>query len=261
MEDIKIYNKKKVFENEISWIVSDDIRKFTEMAVELLPEYFFETPASSTGKYHPSYSLGDGGLVRHTKAATAIANNLLVLEQYGCFSQDEKDMAIAAIILHDGLKSGLEKQTYTLAKHPLLIAEYLSGNKDLMSLMKQPDVFLGLLRTHMGEFNRDFKTNEEILPKPQSPLEKFVHLCDYLASRKYLIFEFEDYYKPENFVSQEIPEMIQKIIKVCKEKISSGIDKNILYGLIADINGGNKNPNSIDKVEVAKEVLKKLSES
>jgi hypothetical protein len=37
----------------------------------------------------------------------------------------------------------------------------------------------------MGMYNTDFKTKEEILPKPASKLQNLVHLCDYLASRKY----------------------------------------------------------------------------
>ena len=45
--------------------------------IELLPNYFFEVPASSTGKYHPEFALGDGGLIRHTKVAVRIAYELL----------------------------------------------------------------------------------------------------------------------------------------------------------------------------------------
>ncbi len=65
---------KDCFEKEIDWIHSQAVREFAKYCVNNLPEYFFTVPASSSGKYHPSYALGDGGLVRHTKAAVTIAH-------------------------------------------------------------------------------------------------------------------------------------------------------------------------------------------
>ena len=59
---------RDTFEKEIGWIHSEKIAKFATYCVNNLPAYFFTVPASSSGKYHPSYALGDGGLVRHTKA-------------------------------------------------------------------------------------------------------------------------------------------------------------------------------------------------
>ena len=35
-------------------------------------------------------------------------------------------------------------------------------------------------------------TKEEILPKPKDKYQNFVHMCDYLASRKFLDIKFED---------------------------------------------------------------------
>lgn len=48
-----------------------------------------------------------------------------------------------------------------------------------------------LITTHMGQWNTDYKTKEEIMPKPSTKAQSFVHLCDYLASRKFLEFNFE----------------------------------------------------------------------
>ena len=49
----------------LATIVNDDIRKFAEVLVDGLPDYIWHVGASSTGKYHPAYSLGEGGLMRH----------------------------------------------------------------------------------------------------------------------------------------------------------------------------------------------------
>ena len=85
-------NKKDVFKKEYTYITNDRYRENAEKLVELLPDYFFKVAASSTGKYHPLFSLGDGGLVRHTKAAIRIAKELLDNNSIGHkFTSDEKD--------------------------------------------------------------------------------------------------------------------------------------------------------------------------
>lgn len=70
------------FNKEIALIKNKSIRDFASICIQFVPKYFFEIPASSSGKYHPSYALGEGGLVRHTKAAIAIAQEFLKLEMY-----------------------------------------------------------------------------------------------------------------------------------------------------------------------------------
>ena len=44
----------------------------------------------------------------------------------------------------------------------------------------------------MGPWNTDYLTKEEILPKPKNKYQNFVHMCDYLASRKFLDIKFEN---------------------------------------------------------------------
>ena len=66
--------KTEQFKTEIGYIKNLRYQENIKILVELLPDYFFEIPASSTGKYHPSYALGDGGLVRHVKVAVRIAH-------------------------------------------------------------------------------------------------------------------------------------------------------------------------------------------
>ena len=74
--------KTETFEQELSLIQDAERRLFVSRCLENVADYFFEVPASSTGKYHPEYSLGRGGLVRHTKAAVKIANNMLQLNMF-----------------------------------------------------------------------------------------------------------------------------------------------------------------------------------
>ena len=55
-------DKTRVFAKELLLIEDKYIRETTEKIITELPDYFFRTAASSTGKYHPKYALGDGGL-------------------------------------------------------------------------------------------------------------------------------------------------------------------------------------------------------
>ena len=101
--------------------------------LDKLPEYFYEIPTSSTGKYHPSFSNGEKGLVRHTKAAVRIAKELMDNEALTNFNQNEKDLIIFSLTVHDGLKSGKIKSQYTAFDHPLLISNFLKENENTIS--------------------------------------------------------------------------------------------------------------------------------
>ena len=127
-------DKVKTFEKELEYIVDDNIKESAKTMIELLPDYFFHEAASSTGKYHPSYALGDGGLVRHTKAAVRVAYELLSDPAIGDkYTRSEKDVVIMSLILHDGLKRGLKEEKYTRFDHPILMANYVLENKDKLS--------------------------------------------------------------------------------------------------------------------------------
>ena len=184
-------NKTEVFKNELFWIGNSDIRSFVSEQIDRLPDYFFEVAASSTDKYHPSYALGEGGLVRPTKAAVAIAKDLLGLEMYGKYSAEDKDIILAALILHDGMKHGTAGGKYTVATHPTEMADFIQADCAKKLGEETCDKLYSAIAAHMGQWNTDYKTKKEILPKPQTAIQKFVHQCDYLASRKYLEVNFD----------------------------------------------------------------------
>ncbi|MEG0826653.1 MAG: hypothetical protein RR404_04215 [Bacilli bacterium] len=183
----------KVFENEYKYIENKEYLHNLKILIELLPEYFFKVPASSTGKYHPSFSLNEGGLVRHTKAAVKIAYDLLNDDVIGnIFNQSEKDLMIISLILHDGLKHGLIESKYTVFEHPLLVSEFIKNNKEKLTLNDNDLEFITTtISSHMGPWNTN-EYSDVILPLPKNKYQKFVHMCDYLSSRKYLDIKFMD---------------------------------------------------------------------
>ena len=191
---MKKTDKIAVFKTEINYVKDSNLREDLKVLIGLLPDYFFEVPASSTGKYHPAFSLGDGGLVRHTKAAVRIANELLNNNTVGSkFSLHDKDLIIIALTLHDGVKSGMEHSQYTKFDHPLLASKLIMENKDKVS-MEVDDLrkVCSMIESHMGEWTYDNYHKKEVLPKPRTAEQRFVHMCDFLASRKFLDIKFLD---------------------------------------------------------------------
>lgn len=186
-------NKQKQFERELRYIKNPDILEAAKYLLDHLPDYFYEIPAASTGKYHPSYAQGEKGLLRHTKAAVRIAVEMLNDPSIGNKYQDrEKDLMILALLIHDGLKLGREKSKYTKVEHPLLVSQFVKEEQANLHLKESEIAFLcSVISSHMGPWNKDFDGNE-VLPVPKTKYENFVHLCDYLASRKCLLVPFDD---------------------------------------------------------------------
>ena len=180
----------EIFHGELELIKNHKYRECTrEILDELVPDYFWVVAASSSGKYHPWYSLGYGGLVRHTKAAFKIAVDLLGLKQYEAL---DEDAVLVAILLHDTFKHGLPPSPFTVGEHPIIAAEnirsYAHSHFD-EEMAESFDFVADLIASHMGQWNKTRGGTE--MPTPQTPDQKFVHLCDYLASRKYVIVEVQ----------------------------------------------------------------------
>lgn len=192
-----------LFERELNLIHHPTIRSFVSDVLAEAPEYFFHVPASSSGKYHPAYTLGEGGLVRHTKAAIKIAESLIRanVHEWGDFtiSADEfSSIVIGALILHDTyklgiVKSGEEQPMYSDHAHPEIIFSIISQKANEWANERKVDrdeyAILNLMafavRTHMGKWTVS-PHSPVILTEPYNWVERFVHMCDYLASRKFI---------------------------------------------------------------------------
>ena len=181
-----------IFKEEIDWISSEDLKNFACQTLSCVPDYFFSVPASSTGKYHPDYAAGKGGLVRHTKAAMRFAHHLFALEMYQEeFNQRQQDMILVALLLHDTLKHGTNGSKYTTFDHPIQAAHFVFEEPALDGFLSKSDrkVIALLIGSHMGQWTTSNRSSE-VLPKPKSSGQKFVHMCDYLASRKGIELQF-----------------------------------------------------------------------
>ncbi|MBR3049299.1 MAG: hypothetical protein IKG58_01895 [Bacilli bacterium] len=185
--------REEIFLDELSYINDEELSNCLLNIINMLPDYWLEEAASSTGKYHPEYALGNGGLLRHSKAAMRIGYELLSNPAIGDkYSSREKDLMLMALLVHDGLKLGMPKEKYTRFDHPILMGQFILDNKDEIGLSVEDAEFMNsVIKTHMGPWTTDYNGNE-VLEKPKTKYQNFVHMCDFLASRKCLLVPFDE---------------------------------------------------------------------
>lgn len=186
--------RMKLVEPILKTIENEDIKEFAIVLLDNLPEYIWSVPASSTGKYHPVYSLGEGGLMRHQIAVVRFLNFFLELEQYSSkLTSREMDLMRVAGLVHDGMKSGSQEQfaanKYTKFEHPILMATKV---REMTGYIPENELELiaDAISKHMGAWNTS-KKSSTILPKPNDKFSRMLHLADYLSSRKSLTMDFD----------------------------------------------------------------------
>ena len=173
--------KSQFFEREINLIQSEDYREFIRYYLdEHVPDYFWKIGASSSGKYHPVFSQGEGGLVRHTKAVVMFAEELLRMSSYAYMKDEFKDYVIMACIVHDTCKYGMNefnKDEYKehAANAAFLVSSIWNGYFDFPC----PDYFHDAIKSHMGQWS-------EKEDRPFTSIDRCVHMADYMASRSFI---------------------------------------------------------------------------
>ena len=185
--------KEEMFLDELSYIKDDNYQEALLNIINMLPEYWFHEAASSTGKYHPEYALGEGGLLRHSKAAMRIGFELLENPAIGNkYTDREKDLMLMSLLVHDGLKLGLPQEKYTRFDHPILMGKFIVDKREEIGLSEEDAKFMNdVIKTHMGVWTKDYNGNE-VLEPPKTKYQNFVHMCDFLASRKSILLPFDE---------------------------------------------------------------------
>lgn len=257
-------NKSLIFSEILSSIENDKYRDFARALIETIPDYFWDIGASSTGKYHPEYTLGDLGLARHTVALVRILNHMLTVESMqSVYDSEKRDCLRIAGMMHDTRKCGNEYKKFTTFDHPLLAGQVVRNVEFDGDLSSEDREFIATcIESHMGQWNTD-RRSSITLPKPETASQRLLHLCDYLASRKDILIDFggtakrnenaksQDNYNPDTYcftfgkhtgksldtVMKEAPyyinwcvENIQNMnlvnmLKIFLEKHQKGIDK------------------------------------
>ena len=172
----------KLFERELSLIQDEELRTITEGYMEeAVPAYFWTDGASSSGKYHPAFSQGIGGLVRHTKAVVMFAEELMRMSSYAYMREEYKDYVYVACIIHDTAKYGFLD---TPCKD-----EYRNHARNASEAFRcycqehdyTPSEFLlNAVSAHMGQWSAERED------RPFTSIDRCVHMADYIASRSFI---------------------------------------------------------------------------
>jgi len=180
---------------ELQLIQDTEILDFTKMIlVNIVHPLFYRKPASSTGKYHPESSLGDGGLLRHTKMVVAVANII-------CNSNMFMDTRISwpvifsACILHDAWKYDQDGQYHSTKLHATKAVDSINAFVEHENVfVVKPDWYFDILNcifTHNG-----FHVSSESMPIERMNInQRIVHIADMISSRRYIEFDLEEYKK------------------------------------------------------------------
>ncbi len=180
-------DKHEYFEREILNIESIDLQDFVRWFFDVhVGEWFWKSGASSSGKYHPPFAQGEGGLVRHTRAVAWVCEELLRMSGYAYMKAEYKDYARVACLLHDVRKYGRsdteDKDCYK--EHGAIAAEDVATaweefHRDDYDFHPCPELLLMAIRSHMGQWteNKD--------DRPFTNIDRLVHMADYIASRPF----------------------------------------------------------------------------
>lgn len=202
-------NKKDLLKEYFDSIQDENVKKFMEQCIETIPEYWYTVPASSTGKYHPNYALGNGGLMRHTIALLRFFNRLVRNTMYGSpFTNREMDLLRVACLMHDSRKSGSDEDfaisKYTKFDHPILAANVVRSIETEYITVEEKELIANAIESHMGQWNVDTYGKSKVeLPLPTNKYQKIVHLVDYLAAQKGVEVIF-DGFNPETTVNESV---------------------------------------------------------
>ncbi|MBQ8792773.1 MAG: HD domain-containing protein [Clostridia bacterium] len=175
MKDIRL------FERELNLIKDKELRMHVQTFLEDgTCDYFWTDGASSSGKFHPAFAQGVGGLVRHTKAVVMFAEELLRMSSYAYMKDEYKDFVIAACILHDTCKYGMYKYDKNEYKNHATAAANRFDEWCYEEDYRPHFLLLQAIRSHMGQWS----TEKE--DRPFTAVDRCVHMADYMASRSFI---------------------------------------------------------------------------
>lgn len=161
---------------EIDLIMEDELRERTINTFLLgCPDYFWELPTSSTGKYHDVDERGKHGNWIHTKRVfiTYLVVSRTYLTQHR-IDEFQREAGKSAALVHDMLKYGWpsEQNAHTTTDHDIIgadVAKYLG---------ELPRESWSAIHAHNGGWAEG--------KNPEFDFEDALHLSDYVASKPVL---------------------------------------------------------------------------
>ena len=184
--------QKELVSDFINNLETVNMKEFAQYIFDHLPDYWWDVPASSSGKYHNFDCVGNHGLFIHSWRTKEFMNHMLTIDQYrNKFTEEERDALRIAAFVHDGQKQGDGNGKHTVFEHPVLMSKTILNYKDEIKNIDENifNLMTKAIASHMGQWNTNTRNKGIELPKPESLADELLHLCDYLASRKGVTIE------------------------------------------------------------------------
>lgn len=157
---------------EVDTIYDEELRQQTiDYFLNCCPDFFWEEPASATGKYHPPDESEQHGTWLHTKRVFATYANLSEsFAELQLITEDERNCGKAAALIHDTFNYGWpsENRDMTTSEHDVIaaaVANYIAG---------LPEEVVYLVHSHMGPWGEG--------KPPRTEHELLFHLSDMSAA-------------------------------------------------------------------------------
>ena len=197
--------KIAVFKPQLEKFETEEMRLYCEDMIEQIPDYIFEMPSSTSGKYHNATQCLPHGQIYHIIMFAEIMNCRLALKgnQEKFKSSTQRDAMRCTPIFHDALKCGTNGSTFSVHDHPMLAGQWVrEANVEHDIDKKVKEAIARMCERHSGEWTSS-KKSKIVLPEPENAMELFVHECDYLSSRNNIDMPIPDYLK-DVFVDEPI---------------------------------------------------------
>lgn len=184
-------NKIKIFEELLNQFETEEIRLYCEDMIQLIPDYIFLIPSSTSMKYHNKTQCQTHGQLYHIIMFGTIMNYILGLKYVReniVTTPVERDCLRCTPIFHDAIKCGFDADvnSYSVFEHPLLAGKWVRETDVEHNISKELKEFIAsLCESHSGEWTTS-KKSKEVLPEPETNAAFLVHLSDYLSSRENL---------------------------------------------------------------------------
>ena len=189
--------KKAVFKELLDKFETEEMRLYCEDMIELIPDYIFTMPSSTSGKFHNATQCQPHGQIYHIIMFGSIMNYLLALKcnQEKFKSSIQRDAMRCVPIFHDAIKCGWDGSQYTVHEHPMLAGQWIRETHvehDIDDTIKER--IARMAERHSGAWTTN-KRSAVVLPEPENEMEILVHECDILSSRPDIDMQPSEYLK------------------------------------------------------------------
>jgi len=165
-----------MLEEEIATIHDEKYRKMLTKIVSDYHDKLKLAKATNSGKHHPPEERGEGGLLVHIRRMVRIATDDGSITKHFGLSDNEHDILVVAIILHDiGKVVGEPHQEESCRIFAKYIADFRIPRVDRQRIDS-------MILRHMGSWNNAPRV-------PETKLEILLSALDYIDSREFVHVE------------------------------------------------------------------------